>query len=197
MASSAVLKTLEHCWQALEPLQLPMALMGGLALSAWRYPRATRDVDLLIGFGSSQPEVLLHTLGTAGFRFKRDPPVRQLGDMQILQVEFEPRDAFVSIPVDLLLVNSDYHHEALGRIVPLRLPNFATEIFVLSCEDLVLHKLIAGRMIDLSDSSAVLRANRDVLDMQYLLLWANRLNVIGDLQKVWKEAFNEELQGPK
>ncbi len=49
MTPKAVLRTLSATWNALGPLKLPMALMGGLALSAWKHVRATQDVDLLVG----------------------------------------------------------------------------------------------------------------------------------------------------
>lgn len=37
MPPKVVLKTLDKLWAALEPLGLPMAIMGGLALAAWKY----------------------------------------------------------------------------------------------------------------------------------------------------------------
>ena len=46
MPSELLFKVLKHVWSHLEPLRLPMAVMGGLALSAWRHVRATRDVDV-------------------------------------------------------------------------------------------------------------------------------------------------------
>ena len=64
-------------------------------------------------------------------------------------------------------------------------------IAVLACEDLVLHKLLAGRMIDLADAVALLRANRDTLDLNYLSCWAGKLAVEAELVGVRKEAFPE------
>ena len=37
MPPKPILDTLQHLWHTLEPLQLPMALMGGLALSVWNF----------------------------------------------------------------------------------------------------------------------------------------------------------------
>jgi len=61
----------------------------------------------------------------------------------------------------------------------------------LACEDLILHKLLAGRVIDLADAAALLRANRETLDLNYLNRWASHLEVDGGLAGVWKEAFPE------
>jgi hypothetical protein len=37
VAAEVVLKALKHVWVSLQPLQAPMAVMGGLALAAWRH----------------------------------------------------------------------------------------------------------------------------------------------------------------
>lgn len=46
MHPEAVLLALRRAWLAIEPLGLPVAVMGGLALAVWQHVRATRDVDL-------------------------------------------------------------------------------------------------------------------------------------------------------
>lgn len=192
MPATAVLRTLEQAWSALQPLNLPTAVMGGLALSAWEYPRATRDVDLVIEIGQGSPDAVLLALQKAGFRAKRTPAIRQLGSMRILQMEYDPPDAFVSIPTDVLLVDSAYHHTALQRPVPYRLSDASSEIMVLACEDLILHKLLAGRVIDRSDAAALIRANRAALDVAYLRQWARELAVESELDEVWREACPDE-----
>jgi len=39
-----VLAALRQVWTALEPLKIPMAVMGGISVSAWGYLRNTQDV---------------------------------------------------------------------------------------------------------------------------------------------------------
>ncbi|MGQ0633055.1 MAG: hypothetical protein ACT4QC_00440 [Planctomycetaceae bacterium] len=190
MAAPAVLRTLEHAWSALEPLNLPMAVAGGLALSAWRYPRSTRDVDLVVQVEAPGIPGLIDVLIAAGFHPKRTPAA--LGTMKIVQLEFEPAGDFVTIPTDLLLVDSDYHRAALARRVAFRLPDIATELYVLSCEDLVLHKLLAGRIIDRSDAAALIRANRASLQIEYLQQWVRRLRLEREFREVWNEACPDE-----
>jgi len=45
MASEGVLATLEHGWRALARVDAPKAVIGGLALAAWKHARETRDAD--------------------------------------------------------------------------------------------------------------------------------------------------------
>lgn len=169
-----------------------MAIMGGLALSVWKYPRTTRDVDVLISVANRDPNELVTVLASAGFRAKHSPAIRRLGEMQILQMEIEPPEAYVSISVDLLLVDSEYHRQALERRVPLAMPTVSASLSSLACEDLIIQKLIAGRMIDKSDAAALLRANRDVLDCDYLNRWVMTLGLTQDLNTVWFEAFGDQ-----
>jgi hypothetical protein len=71
------------------------------------------------------------------------------------------------------------------------------EIAVLSCEDVILHKLIAGRIIDRADVVALLRANRAQLNFVYLREWVDRLGLSGEWAAIWDDAFPAEpLPGP-
>ena len=45
MASEGVLATLEQGWRAVARVDAPKAMIGGLALPAWKHARYTRDAD--------------------------------------------------------------------------------------------------------------------------------------------------------
>jgi hypothetical protein len=192
MASDAVLGALRHAWGTLEPLGVPMALAGGLALAVWKHVRATRDVDLLISIGEERVEELLQSLRAAAIRPKRRPPVVTLGGLEVIQLLYEPPEAFVDLQIDLLLARSEYPLEALRRRVSIELAGLDRGIAVLTCEDLILHKLLAGRMIDRVDAAALLRANRQTIDLGYVERWARELKISQELVEVCKEAFLEE-----
>src|SRR5207248_1452514 len=100
--------------------------------------------------------------------------------------------SFVEIQIDLLLGDSAYHHAALSRRMPLELPGLSLEVFTLACEDLILHKLLAGRLLDRADVGALLRQNRAALDLVYLFHWAHNLAVDKQLARVWRQAFPGE-----
>ncbi|MCI0463416.1 MAG: nucleotidyl transferase AbiEii/AbiGii toxin family protein [Gemmataceae bacterium] len=188
MAPDVVLQTLKHAWMSLEPLRLPMALMGGLSVALWRHPRATRDVDLLVDFGPLPIATLLEALQGKGLRARRQPPLLQVGPFRILQLQYEPPGSFLELQVDLLFADSEYQRQALARRVPAGLPGLDLEIFVLSCEDLILHKLLAGRLLDRADVVALLRANKATLDYPYLQGWIDRLGLTVEWSPIWSEA---------
>jgi hypothetical protein len=183
MPAELVLQTLQHVWRTLKPLDVPMAVIGGLALAAWKHVRATKDIDILLSIGAENLDSLLQQLRAAGIRPKRSPPVVDLDQWKLLQLIYEPPDAMMELQIDLLLGNSEYLQKALSRRITTTLPGIDDEIAVLACEDLILHKLLAGRMIDRADVVALLRMNRDVLDVAYLNHWADGLGVRSELDE--------------
>jgi hypothetical protein len=192
MPPRAILDTLQRLCAVLEPLGLPMALMGGLALSAWKHVRATMDVDLLVGVDTVSIQDILDRASASGFRPKHQPAIRNLGSFRIIQLEYEPEDSFVDVQVDLLLADSAYHIEALQRRVRIELPELGSNVYVLTCEDLILFKLLAGRAIDLADVAQLLSANRNEIDFKYLQRWSRSLGVENELENTWTTAFAGE-----
>jgi hypothetical protein len=68
MAASAITEALTRVWAALEPLNFPMALMGGLAVAVWKHPRNTRDVDIPVDVRDANLDELIEALKRAGVR---------------------------------------------------------------------------------------------------------------------------------
>jgi hypothetical protein len=189
MPPNAVLATLSYVWKLLASLNIPAALMGGMALSIWKYPRFTRDVDLLVAIPFPSLDTVLQQFSAAGIRPKRANPIVKVGDIEFIQLVYEPPDALVDVQIDLLLAKSDYQTIALERRVNISALDIGFDIAVLAREDLIIHKLIAGRMIDLADTAALLRGNQDSLDMLYLEKWVRHFQVEADFKRIWEEAF--------
>jgi len=191
VAANAVTDALNQVWAALAPFQLPMALMGGLALAVWKHPRNTRDVDILVDLRDLNPDDLVEAMTRAGMRPKRQPPVLLVGAQRIVQLLHEPPGTFLDIQIDVLLADSAYQKEALTHATPAKL-NSQCEVAVLSCEDLIIHKLLAGRIIDRADVATLLRANRASLDLPYLKDWLGQLKLLADFETIWHETFPSE-----
>ena len=192
MSTEAVLKTLEHVWRTLEPLGVPMAVAGGMALATWKHPRTTRDVDLLISVEKSQMPTLINSLNRAGVAIRGDGRLVELTGCELLQLEYEPPGAFVSVQVDLLIVRCVYQRQALGRRVATSLPQMSCDVYVLACEDMIINKLLAGRVIDRADAAALVRANHETLDRAYLRNWLARLQLERDFAEICREALPDQ-----
>jgi hypothetical protein len=98
----------------------------------------------------------------------------------------------IDIQIDLLLASSDFHKTALERAVPITLPAIGQEVSVVACEDLIVLKLLAGRLIDQADAAALLRVNREALDMGHLGKWIRNLGLQSEFRTVWNEALPGE-----
>src|SRR5262249_37951134 len=177
MPGENLLKALDHVWNALAPLNIPMAIMGGLAVSVYQHARSTRDVDILIQVEEHDTEALLDALRPAGIKPRRLPPLLHLDQQWILFLEYQPPGTFFEIKIDLLYADNPYQRQALARSVPAEVPGVNASLFVLSCEDLIIHKLQAGRIIDRADCAFLIRANRNSLDYTYLTTWLHDLSL--------------------
>jgi hypothetical protein len=189
MPAEEVVATLRRTWEILGELHVPSALMGGLALAHWGHVRSTQDVDLLIALGGARPERLLARLSAAGYRSKRVNPLVRLDDAAFVQLFYEPPAAVLEIQIDLLLAESDFHRQAVDRRVVVPSSELGFQFDVVSCEDLILLKLLAGRILDRHDASELLKANRDTLDMGHLRHWVHRLHLEREFVDAWSNVF--------
>lgn len=194
MPGEGVIATLRHAWQTFEPLNVPMAVIGGLAISAWNHIRYTRDADLLIAIDDLEIDRVLELAANGGFSPKRLPPVLQIDDQKIIQFYYTPPEALLPFQLDILLAGSDYQRTALDRRSPQSIPGLDRPVDVLRPEDLILLKLYAGRVIDRADSAMLLRENRDEIDFVYLTDWIKRQQLETEYAEIWAEAFPGEAQ---
>jgi hypothetical protein len=143
----------EHRWG--------FCFIGGLAVIRWGEPRLTRDIDLTIlaGFGSEEP-VIDGLLG----RF----PAR-LEDAR----QFAVRNRVVlltasnGIPIDVALGALDFEERAVQRASAWN----TGEVSLLTCsaEDLIVHKVFAGRDRDWADVTGVVIRQRESLNRGLIL----------------------------
>jgi hypothetical protein len=192
MAPDAVLATLRHVWTTLQSLNVPIAMLGGVAMSAWKRPRFTRDVDLLLAVGESRAKEVLHLLNGVGVRSMKPDPVVRIETTRFMQLFYTPQDSLVEVRVDLLFATTAFHESALAPRVVLPASELGFEVTVVSCEDLIILKLIAWRILDRVDISELLKANRATIDFGYLGEWTRKLSLRKPLREAWQDAFPGE-----
>lgn len=190
MATEGVLATLRAGWDALGTINAPRAVVGGLALTAWKHARYTRDADVLVVIDEHRIDDLIAALEAAGFRARHAPPLRTIDGQGIVQFTFQPPEALMPFQFDVLLVANDFQREAVARAVPW--PVGSGEVRVVRPDDLVVIKLMAGRIIDRADAAMVLRENRDEIDFVRLRREIERHGLVADLHDIWREAFPGE-----
>ena len=170
VATEAALAVLDLVWRVLVPLGHPLAVMGGISLATWNHIRATRDVDLLISVDRPAVDPLLDLLRSHGCRPKKSPPVLAVGEHHFVQLLYTPPGEFYDVQFDLLLAESELQRSALARRVRREVPGISRPVDVLHCDDLILFKLVAGRVIDRADAASLLReSGRDRLRLSSVL----------------------------
>ena len=156
----------------------------------------TRDVDLLVAVDPAQLASVLQQLAGSGIRPIHDPPLIRIGESSIVPLSYGPPGRFMDVRVDLFLAETEFHGSALARRVAIDLPGTDLPVFILSCEDLILFKLLAGRLLDRADCAHLLRENRDAIDGDYLKAWTSKLQLADALREVWREAYGAAVPPP-
>jgi len=155
---------------------VPYMLMGGMALAVWGRSRFTHDVDLAIALPEKEFPHFLEVLKKAFFL--PAPPRPMLGSRLIACRYLKPSKG-LPVQVDLLLARGIYQEQALQRAVTVSLGSL--HLRVVSPEDLILLKLLAGRPMDELDVLAVLQEQAKTLDRKYLKHWARHLGLAKQL----------------
>lgn len=177
MTADPVVQTMFAVLALFEKKRVAYMLMGGLASRTWGLPRATFDVDFTLAMGPDQVAPFCSGLEKAGFSV---PEIHLKGFADTLQgmLKFSFQDVRFPrpVPVDIFLVTTPYQREAFSRRRQMAFDG--RMLWMISPEDLILHKLIAGRHKDLSDIDDVLLVQGQV-DRAYLRKWADALGVTG------------------
>lgn len=136
---------------------LAFCFIGGLAVLRWGEPRLTRDVDLtvLAAFGSEQDAVDQLLAQFAG----RTPDAGQFA----LRHRTLLLRASNGIPLDVALGGLPFEERTVDRSSPWSVEQAVT-LRTCSAEDLVVHKVFAGRDRDWLDVEGIVVRQGDGLD---------------------------------
>lgn len=148
----------------LEDNHIPYAVLGGLALQHWGEPRTTQDVDIVLLVPSKQKDDLLQAM-LRRFRPRMADALSFAKQYRVLLVRTSS-----DVPVDISLGIPGYEEEALRRASKVSF-NGLPPISILSAEDLIIHKCVAGRPRDIEDVERVLLRQRVKLDLRYIRNW--------------------------
>ena len=151
---------------------IPFMVIGGQAVLLHGVPRTTEDVDLTLGVDPSHYQEVAAVCAEAGLELLPDDPEAFTRETFVLPVS----DTRSLVRVDLIFSSLEYERQAIGRAVHVRLGD--EEVPFAAVEDLILHKLFAGRPRDLEDIRGILRLRDSEPDWDYLEHWAGEFATI-------------------
>ena len=152
--------------EEIERSGLDFMLIGGQAVLLHGAPRLTEDVDLTLAAGPAALPVVLEVCDSLGLEPLPEDPRSFVQETFVLPAA-EPG---TGVRVDIIFSTTEYERRAIERAVRVEIRGVAVPFA--SAEDLLIHKLFAGRPRDLEDAASVVRRRRSTLDWDYLMQWA-------------------------
>ncbi|MBI4487717.1 MAG: nucleotidyltransferase [Deltaproteobacteria bacterium] len=143
---------------------VPYAFLGGLVVQHWGEPRATQDVDVVVVVPSEHEQAFLKV---AAERFQPRLPNA---------IAFARRHRMLLLaasdgtPVDISLGIPGYEEEVMRRAVSVSFGELRP-IRIVTAEDLIVHKCVAGRARDIEDVERILVRQHLALDLRYIRKW--------------------------
>lgn len=161
----------EHIAKRLDEDELPYAIGGALALTAWSLPRDTKDVDISIFAAEHELPRVIEALERSGVMIDRADAEKSVARIGM----FTGRAGHTL--VDVFISRHPHFHEMQRRRCKLRFPS-GSELWFISAEDLCVMKMVYGRSKDVPDLEHMFAALP--LDLAYMRGWLTKMVPAGD-----------------
>jgi predicted nucleotidyltransferase len=151
--------------RALDAAEIPFMLIGGQAVLLHGEARLTQDIDITLGIAPERLQDILRIC-------EQEDLVPLPEDIHGFVAEtfvLPANDPTTGVRVDFVFSTSDYEQTALERAVLVEMGG--EHVAFASAEDLILHKVFAGRPRDLEDAAGVVRRKGQTLDWDFINRW--------------------------
>ena len=162
--------------------KIDYALLGGLAVAFYGEPRMSFDIDINILL--DQDEVAGFLKQAKEFGFTPLPPyiMKFVKSTGVIPRRLSKNGIIGR--ADFIIAQNDLEYSGIRRAV--RKNIYGQKAKIVSCEDLVLHKIISERIRDLEDLWGILTRQHGKLDLQYIELWLKKIDKASGNPKLLK-----------
>ena len=174
-------KLIRKIAERLDEDKIPYMIIGGQAVLAYGRVRLTLDIDITLGIDTDGFALAAKVCEKLGLRMLPSEPEEFAGETNVLPTE-EPKSR---IRVDFVFSFSEYEREALKRTTQIAIEDYPVKFA--SREDVIIHKMVAGRAIDLEDVKVVLIKNRESVDLEYIAEWLEEFSRIPEHAKILEQ----------
>jgi len=161
-------------------------VIGGQAVLLYGEPRLTKDIDITLGIGVEELEKVKSVVARLGLKVLVDNVENFVKKTMVLPT----LDEKSGIRVDFIFSYSPYERQAIERAKDVKFGKVSVKFA--SLEDVVIHKVIAGRARDIEDIKSLLLKNPHY-DAEYITRWLRNFDrsmaekFTGVLKKILKE----------
>lgn len=147
---SASAELLAALARGLAVLRAPWYVFGAQAVLIWGRPRFTADVDVTVRLEPEEPDRLIEVLANEKFVLRVRNPREFVARARVLPFVHTP----TNLPLDIVLAGPGLEEQFLARAVIMDIGG--VQVPVMSPEDLVVTKILAGRPKDIEDVKGIL-----------------------------------------
>jgi hypothetical protein len=162
--------------RALDAAEIPYMVIDGQAVLVYGYTRLTDDIDITLGVGPDRLKDVLHVIERADLRSLVDD------DFVEQKLVLPAEDRRSKTRVDLIFSYGGYEAEAIRRARPVEIAGY--EVAYAAVEDVLIHKVVAGRPQDLRDAVEILLRHLDAVDSAYVQGWLRQFEEAPDMALV-------------
>ena len=164
---------------------LSYMIIDGQAVLLYGEPRLTRDIDITLGVNADHLNDLLAVVQELSLK-----PLPENVESFVRQTMVLPAlDETTGIRVDFIFSFTSYESEALKRTKKVKI--LEQEVCFASPEDVIIHKVFAGRPRDIEDAKTIVLKNPGI-DVQYIKDWLKEFDASSD-KKDFLRTFEEIL----
>ncbi len=166
---------------------LPYMVIGGQAVLLYGEPRLTRDIDITLGVSAEHIKELLVVV----VRELSLKPIPENIESFVRQTMVLPAfDETTGIRVDFIFSFTPYEIQAIKRAKGVKI--LRQEVSFASPEDVIIHKIFAGRPRDIEDVKTIILKNPEI-DIKYIKKWLRKFDAFSD-KKEFLKTFEEILK---
>ena len=179
-------ETLSRIGASLDRHGLSYMIIGGQALLLHGEPRLTRDIDITLGANADRLDNLLTVVQELSLKPLPDDIESFVRETMVLPT----LDEKTGIRLDFIFSFTPYERAAIKRGKKVSIEG--QEVNFASAEDLIIHKVFAGRPRDIEDVKTVILKNPGI-DRQYIRAWLKEFDKSDDSSE--KRSFLKTFEG--
>jgi predicted nucleotidyltransferase len=151
--------------EELDAATIPYMIIGGQAVLIYGRPRLTRDIDITLGVDTDRFVLIEGLCKRLGLKLLPENPEDFAKQTSVLPAE----ETKSKMRVDFIFSFTPYELQAIERAREVMVDGYPAKFA--SCEDVIIHKMVAGRAVDEEDVSSILAKNKHSIDLEYIRQW--------------------------